>query len=106
MFEYYQGCSHNGLICLVQSSSSADRDFEANYIIKEYANKKTITDEDWQSQEIIPLPKSRDTTYDPIVLGARKLQTFRSSACSRWCYSLCLDNKIFVKLFDNRIFVI
>jgi len=68
LFERYQGGSRNGLICLVESSSFADRDFGANYTIKEYTSKKTITDEGWQHQEIILLPKSSDTTYSPIVL--------------------------------------
>lgn len=68
LFERYQGGSRNGLICLVESSSFADRDFGANYTVKEYTSKKTITDEGWQHQEIILLPKSSDTTYGPIVL--------------------------------------
>jgi len=68
LFERYQGGSRNGLICLVESSSFADRDFGANYTVKEYTSKKTITDEGWQHQEITLLPKSSDTTYRPIVL--------------------------------------
>jgi len=68
LFERYQGGSRNGLICLVESSSFEDRDFGANYTIKEYSSKKTITDEGWQHQEIILLPKSSDDSYSPIVL--------------------------------------
>ncbi|MNG68281.1 hypothetical protein D3C87_909150 [compost metagenome] len=68
LFERYQGGSRNGLICLVESSSFEDRDFGANYTIKEYSSKKTITDEGWQHQEIILLPKSTDDSYSPIVL--------------------------------------
>lgn len=68
LFERYQGGSRNGLICLVESSSFEDRDFGANYTIKEYSSKKTITDEGWQHQEIILLPKSTDDSYSPIIL--------------------------------------
>jgi len=68
LFERYQGGSRNGLICLVESSSFEDRDFGANYTIKEYSSKKTITDEGWQHQEINLLPKSIDDSYIPIVL--------------------------------------
>lgn len=68
LFERYQGGSRNGLICLVESSSFEDYDFGANYTIKEYSSKKTITDEGWQHQEIILLPKSTDDSYSPIVL--------------------------------------
>lgn len=68
LFERYQGGSRNGLICLVESSSFADRDFGANYTVKEYTSKKTITDEGWQHQEIILLPKSTDPTCRPIIL--------------------------------------
>lgn len=55
-------------MCLAESSSLADRDFGANYTIKEYTSKKTITDEGWQHQEIILLPKSTDTSYRSIIL--------------------------------------
>ncbi|WP_313447726.1 S24 family peptidase [Sphingobacterium sp.] len=68
LFERYQGGSRNGLICLVESSSFEDRDFGANYTIKEYSSKKTITEEGWQHQEIILLPKSTDDSYSPIIL--------------------------------------
>lgn len=68
LFERYQGGSRNGLICLVESSNFQDRDFGANYTIKEYTSKKTITDEGWQHHEIILQPKSTDTSYSPIVL--------------------------------------
>lgn len=68
LFERYQGGSRNGLICLVESSSFEDRDFGANYTIKEYVSKKTITEEGWQHQEIILLPKSSDDSYSPIIL--------------------------------------
>ncbi len=68
LFERYQGGSRNGLICLVESSSFEDRDFGANYTIKEYSSKKTITDEGWQHREIILLPKSTNESYRPIVL--------------------------------------
>ena len=67
-FERYQGGSRNGLICLVESSSFEHSDFGANYTIKEYSSKKTITEEGWQHQEIILLPKSTDDSYSPIVL--------------------------------------
>ncbi|MFD2556057.1 hypothetical protein [Sphingobacterium tabacisoli] len=68
MFERYQGGSRNGLICLVESSGFEDRDFGANYTIKEYTSKKTVTDKGWQHQEIILLPKSTDPSYRPIIL--------------------------------------
>ncbi|WP_164110190.1 MULTISPECIES: hypothetical protein [Sphingobacterium] len=68
LFERYQGVSRNGLICLSESSSFADRDFGANYTIKEYTRKKTVTDERRQHQEINLQPKSSDTIYRPIVL--------------------------------------
>ncbi|MCY4779088.1 DUF2075 domain-containing protein [Sphingobacterium sp. UT-1RO-CII-1] len=68
LFERYEAGSRNGLICLVESDSFEDRDFGANYTVKEYTSKKTITDEGWQHQEIILLPKSTDPTYRPIIL--------------------------------------
>lgn len=68
LFERYQGGSRNGLICLVECSSFDDRDFGANYTIKEYSSKKTIEDEGWQYLEIILLPKSTDDSYSPIIL--------------------------------------
>ncbi|WP_433863028.1 DNA/RNA helicase domain-containing protein [Sphingobacterium thalpophilum] len=68
LFDRYQGGSRNGLICLVESSSFEHSDFGANYTIKEYSSKKTITEEGWQHQEIILLPKSTDDSYSPIVL--------------------------------------
>lgn len=68
IFEKYDGGSRNGLICLVESINFIDRDFGANYTIKEYSSKKTITEEGWQHQEIALLPQSTYTTYSPIVL--------------------------------------
>lgn len=68
LFENYEGGSRNGLICLVESQSFIDQDFGANYTIKEYSSKKTVSEEGWQHQEIILLPKSTDDKYKPIVL--------------------------------------
>ncbi|WP_400260908.1 DNA/RNA helicase domain-containing protein [Sphingobacterium sp. SG20118] len=73
IFERYQGGSRNGLICLVESSSFEDRDFGANYTIKEYSSKKTISEEGWEHQEITLLPKSTDASYQPIVLRDEEL---------------------------------
>ncbi len=68
LFERYEGGSRNGLITLVESDSFVDRDFGANYTVKEYSSKKTITEEGWQHQEIILLPKSTLASYEPIHL--------------------------------------
>ncbi|AIM37589.1 hypothetical protein KO02_13505 [Sphingobacterium sp. ML3W] len=73
IFERYQGGSRNGLICLVESSNFNDRDFGANYTIKEYSSKKTISEEGWGHQEITLLPKSTDASYQPIVLRDEEL---------------------------------
>lgn len=73
LFEKYQGGSRNGLICLVESSSFTDRDFGANYTIKEYTSKKSVSEEGWQHQEIKLLPKSTDSSYQPIVLRDEEL---------------------------------
>lgn len=56
------------MICLVESSSFTDRDFGANYTVKEYSSKKTVTEEGWQHQEITLLPKSTFASYEPIRL--------------------------------------
>lgn len=73
LFEKYQAGSRNGLICLVESSNFTDRDFGANYTIKEYRSKKSVGEEGWQHQEIILQPKSTDGSYQPIVLRDEEL---------------------------------
>lgn len=77
LFEKYDGGSRNGLICLVESSSFVDRDFGANYTIKEYRSKKTVSEEGWQHEEITLLPKSKDPSYQPIVLRDEELLDFK-----------------------------
>jgi len=73
LFEKYQGGSRNGLICLVESNDFVDREFGSNYTIKEYSSKKTISEEGWEHQEITLLPKSTDSTFQPIVLRDEEL---------------------------------
>lgn len=73
LFEKYQGGSRNGLICLVESNDFIDSEFGANYTIKEYSSKKTISEEGWEHQEIILLAKSNDATFQPIVLRDEEL---------------------------------
>ena len=68
LFEKYQGGSRNGLICLVELRNFVDKDFGANYTIKEYSSRKNFSDEGWQHQEIVLLPKSTDNSYEPIIL--------------------------------------
>lgn len=77
LFERYTGGSRNGLICLVESSSFTDKDFGANYTIKEYTSKKTVSEEGWQHQEIALLPKTTDPSYEPIHLRDEELLDFR-----------------------------
>lgn len=77
LFEKYQGGTRNGLICLVESQSFEDRDFGANYTIKEYSSKKRVSEEGWQHEEIVLLPKSTDESYEPIVLNDEELLDFR-----------------------------
>lgn len=73
VFERYEGGTRNGLITLVESDSFVDRDFGANYTVKEYSSKKTVTEEGWQHQEIILLPKSTFTSYEPLHLRDEEL---------------------------------
>ena len=68
LFEKYYGGSRNGLICLVQSQNFTDQDFGANYTIKEYSSKKTVSEEGWNHEEITLWPKSNDDAYKPIIL--------------------------------------
>lgn len=77
IFERYTGGSRNGLICLVESSSFTDQDFGANYTIKEYTSKKTVSEEGWQHQEIVLLPKTTDPSYEPIHLRDEELLDFK-----------------------------
>lgn len=73
LFERYEGGSRNGLITLVESDSFIDRDFGANYTVKEYSSKKIVTEEGWQHQEITLLPKSTYPSYEPIHLQDEEL---------------------------------
>lgn len=77
LFEHDQGGSRNGLITLVESSSFEDRDFGANYTVKEYSSKKTVTEDGWHHEEIVLLPRSTDPSYQPIHLRDEELLDFR-----------------------------
>lgn len=77
LFERYEGGFRNNQICLVESSSFTDRDFGANYTIKTYRSKKTVSEEGWQHQEITLHPKSTDLSYKPIVLRDDELVDFK-----------------------------
>ncbi|MGX5691435.1 DNA/RNA helicase domain-containing protein [Arcticibacter tournemirensis] len=77
LFERYGGGSRNGLITLVECSSFEDKDFGSNYTVKEYSSKKTVTEDGWQHEEIILLPRSTDTSYEPIHLRDEELLDFR-----------------------------
>jgi DUF2075 family protein/predicted GIY-YIG superfamily endonuclease len=68
LFEKYQGGSRNGLICLVESNDFMDHEFGANYTIKKYSSKKTVSEEGWEHQEITLLPMSNDESFQPIAL--------------------------------------
>jgi DUF2075 family protein/SOS-response transcriptional repressor LexA/predicted GIY-YIG superfamily endonuclease len=77
LFEKYQGGSRNGVICLVELQNFIDKDFGANYTIKEYSSRKNFSDEGWQHQEIHLLPKSTDRSYKPIVLRDEETTNLR-----------------------------
>lgn len=68
LFQKYEGGSRNGQICLVELQDFVDKDFGANYTIKEYSSTKYISEEGWQHQDIKLLPKSTDKSYKPIIL--------------------------------------
>jgi DUF2075 family protein/predicted GIY-YIG superfamily endonuclease len=67
LFEKYSGGTRNGKIVLVEMTDFTDSDTGSNYTIKEYASKKTTSEEGWKHEEIVLLPKS-DKSYCPIIL--------------------------------------
>lgn len=67
LFERYAGGSRNGKIVLVEMTDFMDVDLGSNYTIKEYSSKKVITEDGWNHEEIILLPRST-VIYKPILL--------------------------------------
>ncbi|ASK29990.1 hypothetical protein CEY12_07655 [Chryseobacterium sp. T16E-39] len=68
LFKKYSGGSRNGLITLVEGRNITDLEFGSNYTVKEYSSKKSIDEEGWYHEEIILLPKTSDSSFEPIIL--------------------------------------
>lgn len=78
LFKKYSGGSRNGLITLVEGRNIADLEFGSNYTIKEYSSKKLTDEEGWHHEEIVLLPQSYDSNFEPIILRDEETIDFKT----------------------------
>ena len=74
----YSGGSRNGLITLVEGRNITDLEFGSNYTIKEYSSKKITDEEGWHHEEIVLLPQSYDSNFEPIILRDEETIDFKT----------------------------
>lgn len=78
LFKKYSGGSRNGLITLVEGRNITDLEFGSNYTIKEYSSKKITDEEGWHHEEIVLLPQSYDSNFEPIILRDEETIDFKT----------------------------
>jgi hypothetical protein len=79
LFKWDTGGSRNGKMVIVEYYDHQDKDYGSSYTFKEYFCKKSMNEEGWQHEKIILKPKSRDSSYQDIVIEANEVneKTFR-----------------------------
>jgi DUF2075 family protein len=79
LFKWDTGGSRNGKMVIVEYYDHQDKDYGSSYTFKEYFSKKSMNEEGWQHEKIILKPKSRDSSYQDIVIEANEVneKTFR-----------------------------
>ncbi|WP_237133111.1 DNA/RNA helicase domain-containing protein [Pseudohongiella sp. O18] len=77
LFRTDPGGSRNGKIVLVEMLNSIDEESGSHYTIKEYASVKSESDDGWAHEQIMLKPRSSNTGYEPIVLGADEVESYR-----------------------------
>ncbi len=77
LFRKDEGGSRNGLICLVESATQHLDESGAQYTIKEYLSKKTITEEGWNHREIHLIPRSTNANFETLILKEEELESLQ-----------------------------
>jgi len=77
LFRTDPGGSRNGKIVLVEMLNSIDEESGSHYTVKEYASVKSESEDGWAHEQIVLKPRSSNPEFEPIVLGADEVESYR-----------------------------